>query len=142
MRLPSSSIVFSCALFLAGPALAHGDEDHGAVDVPPPVVEQGMVLTNSPRRLADGSLFVPKPTQRLLIVRTKRAQVEDAAEAATIVGRVIADPTSGGRVQSAQAGRIEPPEGGLPVLGQRVTRRQVLAPANEPVHVVVATQLL
>ena len=112
---------------LAGPALAHGDEDHGAVDVPPPVVEQGMVLTDSPRRLADGSLFVPKPTQRLLIVRTKLAQVEDAAEAATIVGRVIADPTSGGRVQSAQAGRIEPPEGGLPVLGQRVTRGQVLA---------------
>jgi len=112
---------------LVGPALAHGDEDHGAVDTPPPVVEQGMVLTDSPRRLADGSLFVPKPTQRLLIVRTKLVQVEDAAEAATIVGRVIADPTSGGRVQSAQAGRIEPPEGGLPVLGQRVTRGQVLA---------------
>ena len=112
---------------LAGPALAHGDEDHGAVDVPSPVVEQGMVLTDSPRRLADGSLFVPKPTQRLLVVRTKLAQVEDASEAATIVGRVIADPTSGGRVQSAQAGRIEPPEGGLSVLGQRVTRGQVLA---------------
>ena len=86
-----------------------------------------MVLTDSPRRLTDGSLFVPKPTQRLLVVRTKLAQVEDAAEAATIVGRVIADPTSGGRVQSAQAGRIEPAEGGLPVLGQRVTRGQVLA---------------
>jgi membrane fusion protein, heavy metal efflux system len=112
---------------LAGPALAHGDEDHGQTDAPPPAVERGAVLTDSPRRLADGSLFIPKPTQRLLIVRTKLAQVEDAAEAASIVGRVIADPTSGGRVQSAQAGRIEPPEGGLPVLGQRVTRGQVLA---------------
>jgi membrane fusion protein, heavy metal efflux system len=112
---------------LAGPARAHGDEDHGQADVPPPVVERGTVLTDSPRRLADGSLFIPKPTQRLLIVRTKLARVEDASEAASIVGRVIADPTSGGRVQSAQAGRIEPPEGGLPVLGQRVTRGQVLA---------------
>ncbi len=111
----------------ASPALAHGDEDHNKADDPPPAVVQGTVLTDSPRRLADGSLFIPKPTQRLLIVRTKLARVEDTSEAASIVGRVIADPTSGGRVQSAQAGRIEPPEGGLPVLGQRVTRGQVLA---------------
>lgn len=111
----------------AGAALAHGDEDHGKSNAPLPIVEQGTVLTDSPRRLADGSLFIPKPTQRLLIVRTKLAQLEDASEAASIVGRVIADPTSGGRVQSAQTGRIEPPEGGLPVLGQRVTRGQVLA---------------
>jgi membrane fusion protein, heavy metal efflux system len=112
---------------LAGQALTHGDEHHGQADVPPPVVEQVTALTDSPRRLADGSLFIPKPTQRLLVVRTKLAQAEDAAEVASIVGRVIADPTSGGRVQSAQAGRIEPPEGGLSVLGQRVTRGQVLA---------------
>lgn len=112
---------------LASPALAHGDEDHSKADAPPLAAVQGTVLTDSPRRLADGSLFIPKPTQRLLIVRTKLARVEDASEAASIVGRVIADPTSGGWVQSAQAGRIESPEGGLPVLGQRVTRGQVLA---------------
>jgi hypothetical protein len=84
-------------------------------------------VTDSPRRLADGSLFVPKPTQRLLTLGTQPARVEEAALTATITGRVIADPTTGGRVQAAQGGRIEPTLDGLPVLGQQVARGQVLA---------------
>lgn len=110
-----------------GAALAHGDEDHGA---PPEAAATAVVApppADSPRRLADGSLFVPKPTQRLLTVRTQPARVQEAAQTATITGRVIADPAAGGRVQAAQGGRIEPPEDGLPVIGQRVLRGQALA---------------
>jgi hypothetical protein len=70
---------------------------------------------------------VPKPTQRLLTVHTQPARVQEASRIALITGRVIADPTAGGRVQAAQGGRIEPPEDGLPVIGQRVNRGQVLA---------------
>jgi hypothetical protein len=113
----------------AGAALAHGDEDHGAPENPlaATAAPSRSAATDSPRRLADGSLFVPKPTQRLLTVRTQPARVQDAARTASISGRVIADPSAGGRVQAAQGGRVEPPEDGLPVIGQRVLRGQVLA---------------
>jgi hypothetical protein len=108
----------------AGVARAHGDEDHGAADGPS---ASPVAAADRPRRLADGSLFVPKPTQRLLTVRTQPARVEEVSRTTSITGRVIADPTAGGRVQAAQNGRIEPPEDGLPVIGQRVIRGQELA---------------
>lgn len=107
--------------------LAHGDEDHGAADKPLATITSPAAAVDSPRRLADGSLFVPKPTQRLLTVRTQPARVQEVSRTASITGRVIADPTAGGRVQAAQGGRIEPSEDGLPVIGQRVVRGQVLA---------------
>jgi len=110
----------------AGAAFAHGGEDHAASETAPTALV-ATAAADSPRRLADGSLFVPKPTQRLLTVRTQPARVEEAAQTATITGRVIADPAAGGRMQAAQGGRIEPPEDGLPVIGQRVLRGQVLA---------------
>lgn len=110
-----------------GVVLAHGEEDHGTADSPPAAVTSPAAAADSPRRLSDGSLFVPKPTQRLLTVRTQPTRVEEASRTASITGRVIADPTAGGRVQAAQGGRIEPPEEGLPVIGQRVLRGQVLA---------------
>ncbi len=108
-------------------ALAHGDEDHGAADKPLATVTSPAAAVDSPHRLTDGSLFVPKPTQRLLIVRTQPARVQEVSRTASITGRVIADPTAGGRVQAAQGGRIEPSEDGLPVIGQRVVLGQVLA---------------
>ena len=106
--------------------LAHGDEDHGAAGKPMAAVTSPPAATDSPRRLSDGSLFVPKPTQRLLTIRTQQARTGEASRTSTISGRVIADPTAGGRVQAAQGGRIEPTEDGLPVIGQRVLRGQVL----------------
>ncbi len=110
-----------------GVVLAHGEDDHGAAGGPAAAVTSPAAAADSPRRLSDGSLFVPKPTQRLLTVRTQPTRVEEASRTASITGRVIADPTAGGRVQAAQGGRIEPPEEGLPVIGQRVLRGQVLA---------------
>ena len=44
-----------------------------------------------------------------------------------LVGTVIADPNSFGRVQAGHAGRIEAPEGGLAFVGKRVAKGDVLA---------------
>jgi membrane fusion protein, heavy metal efflux system len=81
---------------------------------------------DAPRRLADGSVFLPKPTQRLLDVRT--LLVKDAAHRAsqTLVGRVIANPNRSGLVQSNTGGRMTPPAAGLPRLGQTVKAGDVL----------------
>lgn len=104
----------------AGPAVAHEGHDHG--DAPP-----AQALPDQPRRLPDGSLFVPKRTQRLLGVRTVQAAVAEARQTRSLVGRVIADPNASGRVQASQVGRVEAPEGGLPYVGQKVQAGQVLA---------------
>jgi hypothetical protein len=89
-----------------------------------PVLAQPL---DQPRRQPDGSVFVPKPTQRLLGVRATIVDRADAPVSLQLVGQVIADPNASGRVQAPQAGRVESPEGGFPALGSRVDRGQTLA---------------
>ncbi|GGJ42214.1 efflux RND transporter periplasmic adaptor subunit [Neoroseomonas lacus] len=81
---------------------------------------------DAPRRQPDGSIFVPKPSQRLLGLRTSPAELGEASVTIHLTGQVVADPNASGRVQASEAGRIEPPEGGFPALGQRVARGEVL----------------
>jgi len=82
---------------------------------------------DAPRRQPDGSVFLPKPTQRLFGLRTTPVERSEAPVAVQLVGQVIADPNASGRVQAPQAGRVEPPSSGFPALGSRVERGQVLA---------------
>lgn len=129
LKRHAGAVVMLAVLAMATSArvvFAHGDEDHGAADKPMAAVTSPAAATDSPRRLSDGTLFVPKPTQRLLSVRTQPARVQEVSPTTAITGRVIADPTAGGRVQATQGGRIEPSEDGFPVIGQRVLRGQAL----------------
>lgn len=120
-----ASILLMAAL--AGPAGAAPGHDHGAA---PPAA--GVTRTDSPRRLPDGSVFLAKSTQRLLEIRTAAAQEQAAERAITLIGRVVADPNRGGLVQSTVGGRVVPPEGGLPRLGQTVARGDILALIEPP----------
>lgn len=114
----------------AGPALAHEGHDHG--DEKKALAESG----DTPQRRADGSVFLPKPAQRLIGVRTQPALAGDAAPSVELAARVVGDPQRGGRVQTQLGGRIEAAgAGGLPMAGMRVKRGQVLAevvPAAAP----------
>jgi membrane fusion protein, heavy metal efflux system len=98
----------------AGPGHDHGDEAPAA-------------SSNAPKRQSDGSVFLPKSSQRLLAVRTSPAEQSSLPKTVELAGRVIADPNAGGKVQPTQAGRIEASSGGLPTLGQTVRKGQVLA---------------
>lgn len=82
---------------------------------------------DTPRRQPDGSVFVPKPTQHLLGLRAMAVERSEAPVSLQLVGQVIADPNASGRVQAAEASRIEAPEEGFPLIGQRVERGQLLA---------------
>ncbi|MFZ0853196.1 MAG: HlyD family efflux transporter periplasmic adaptor subunit [Hyphomicrobiaceae bacterium] len=84
------------------------------------------MATDVPQRMADGSLFVPKATQHLLSVRTVLAGESRAPRTVQLVGTVIADPNSFGRVQTGHAGRIEPANGGLAFVGKRVEKEDLL----------------
>jgi hypothetical protein len=77
--------------------------------------------------LADGSLFVPKAVQRQLGLRTRVAKVQDVPASLELAGKVVANANAGGLVQAGQAGRVEAAGSSLPVLGQVVSKGEVLA---------------
>jgi cobalt-zinc-cadmium efflux system membrane fusion protein len=98
----------------AGPGHDHGEEAASAGG-------------NSPKRQPDGSVFLPKPSQRQLGVRTVVTEEKALPKTVELTGRVVADPNAGGKVQPTQAGRIEPGPRGLPQLGQAVRKGETLA---------------
>lgn len=123
------------ALFAFGlaalPAAAH--EGHAHQDEAPLPTTRG----DGPQRLADGSVFLPKPTQRQLALRTEVAAPGEQPMAVELTGKVVLDPSSGGRVQSMIGGRVEAPAGGIPALGQTVKKGELLArvhPAVSPLE--------
>jgi hypothetical protein len=110
---------------LAGPAAAapgaHGpDGEH--LDAPG-AAPRGSGLA----RLPDGSVVVPKPAQRLMGLRSQLVEPTQAALVVELPGRVVVDADGVGRVQAAHGGRVEPGPQGLPQVGQRVRRGQLLA---------------
>jgi cobalt-zinc-cadmium efflux system membrane fusion protein len=116
-------------LLIAGTAIAtaHEGHDHGEA------AKAALPAGDTPRRLADGAVFAPKSTQRLLDFRTQAAKREEASRTVALVGRVIADPNRSGQVQSITGGRIVAPADGLPRLGQTVRRGDVLATVEQAV---------
>ncbi len=81
-------------------------------------------------------MFLPKPTQRLLAIRTRILETDTARSADQLIGRIIADPNRSGLVQSTIGGRIQAASGGIPILGQHVKKGQVLGyvePAFAPI---------
>ncbi|MFV0370060.1 MAG: efflux RND transporter periplasmic adaptor subunit [Azonexus sp.] len=103
------------------PAWAHEGHDHG--DEAAQLPDSG----DRPQRLADGSVFLPKPTQRQLGVRTQAAVVAAAPQTLELSAQVVLDPQRGGRVQAMLAGRLEAGAQGLPLPGSRVKKGQILA---------------
>jgi biotin carboxyl carrier protein len=127
--LPAAALALATALALPGAATAHEGHDHGDA----PAAE---AAPDGPRRLPDGTLFLPKASQRLVGVRTVVATAGEQSRSVELPGLVAVDPDAAGRVQSTIAGRVEPGPRGLPAVGQRVARGQVLAvvrPSIDPV---------
>lgn len=84
-------------------------------------------LPETSRRLEDGAVFVPKPTQRLLGITTvETAKSQSVQKTIRLIGQVIPDPNRSGVVQALLSGRIEPPEGGFPAIGAPVKKGDVL----------------
>jgi cobalt-zinc-cadmium efflux system membrane fusion protein len=131
-RVSASSAVgvLSLLLILAwhpSPLYAHDGENHGSEDQARAQARATEITGETPHRLPDGRIFMPKASQHLLQLRTLLARQDTAMRQVKLNGRVIADPSASGVVQAAQAGRIDAGENGLPVMGQRVKAGQVLA---------------
>lgn len=103
---------------LAATGHAHDGHDHGA--------DVRASTGNSPQRRPDGTIFLPKPSQRLLEVRTSVLKQQSATRAVRLAGRVAANPNFSGVVQSTISGRYEAPASGVPPLGGRVRAGDLL----------------
>lgn len=112
----------SAVVLLAGLGAVRAAPDHDHSHGAPAPAAGG----NNPGRQPDGSVFLPKVSQRLLAVRTIVAERQDLPQVVSLAGRVVLDPLAGGKVQPTIAGRVEPGPDGLPTLGQTVRRGDVL----------------
>lgn len=121
-RIRSAALLIALGVLVLGNAVqAH--EGHA----PSPVPDGASLAGDLPRRLADGSVFMPKPSQRLLSVLSERVTEGNGLRAVSLFGRIVADPNRSGVVQSINGGRVSAPESGFPRLGQRVKQGDVLA---------------
>ncbi len=145
--LPATAlVVLVVALAFAPRAFAADSHDHGGKGSAAPQVLQmaapapaGQDLA---RRQPDGSIFVPKPTQRVLAVRTVVTASGTLRRTVELPGRIVPDPSASGVVQSSVGGRLSPPESGIfPRLGTRVRKGQVLAYVTPPVQAVDASDM-
>jgi membrane fusion protein, heavy metal efflux system len=62
-----------------------------------------------------------------MAIRTVAGLVAEHGQVIELNGRVAIDPAAGGRVQASHGGRIKSGPRGLPVIGQRVAKGEVLA---------------
>ena len=112
-------------VFGAASLFAHEGHDHEAQALAPPGGDRSAVLP-------DGRIFLPKPSQRILAVRTGVSAAKDHRGAVELPGRIIPDPNASGLVQASTAGRLSSPPGGFPRLGAQVKKGDVLAYATIP----------
>ncbi len=121
----SVGVVLFAAIWALQPAPLGAHEGHEHADEP--TAPMLAATTGSrPARLADGSVFLPKPTQRLLEVRTVRVQEGDVSRSLQLAGELVGDPRASAVLQTLQGGRVAGEGGSWPELGARVRRGQVL----------------
>lgn len=111
------AVIIALLVLYAYPSLAAGPS------TPTPAMSERDVA----QRFADGAIFVPKTTQRILAIRTLFTEVRTFTGTVELPARVIPDPSAAGFVQASVAGRLAPPPGGFPRLGTRVAAGDVLA---------------
>ncbi len=135
-RRPAMILVVAGTLAIfGGAARAHDGDDHG------PSVTTNPAVRDLAQRLPDGSVFVPKSTQRILAIRT--IAIESAAHrtALELPGRIIPDPNASGFVQPSVGGRLSAPTGGFPRLGTPVKKGDVLAYVTPPLQAIDASDM-
>lgn len=130
-----AGLVTLATFFFAANASAHEGHVHAddrSAAVPKAQTPSGPIRDIA-QRLPDGTLFVPKPTQRILAIRTAIAEPQAHRRSVELPGRVIPDPNASGYVQASVGGRLSPPPQGFPRLGSTVKTGDVLAYVTPPV---------
>jgi cobalt-zinc-cadmium efflux system membrane fusion protein len=125
----AAAVALIALSFVVTDAVAHeGHEDAAAPTQP--------IGRDHSQRLPDGSVFVPKATQRILAIRTTMTADGRFQRTIELPGRIIPDPNASGLVQASAGGRLSPPPGGFARLGTRVSAGDVLAYVTPPLQAI------
>ncbi len=116
----AAGVIVACSIAGLAPERAAAAE-------PRPEAATATALRDVAVRFPDGAVFVPKPTQRILSIRTLFTEEQTYAGTVELPGRIIPDPNTSGFVQASVSGRLTPPPGGFPRLGTPVAAGDVLA---------------
>lgn len=126
-------LLLAVSLAMVAPALAHDGEDP---DESAPPRTTPLMTGDRAARLPDGTIFIPKPVQRIFDLRTQLTEMRSFRRAVELPGRIIPDPNASGFVQAAVGGRLAPPPGGFPQLGAQVKQGDVLAYVTQPLQAI------
>lgn len=107
-----------------------------ALGTVPALAQPPLVVRDQAQRLPDGTVFVPKASQRILAIRTEVASPASHGRTVELPGRIIPDPNASGYVQAAVSGRLSASPGGFPRLGTHVRAGQVLAYVTPPLQAI------
>jgi hypothetical protein len=127
---PGAALILFALIGIAD-ARAHEGHDHGAEAAAPAVNGDQRA-----QRQPDGSVFVPKPIQRIFGIRTVLLEPGLFQRTIEMPGRIIPDPNVSGYVQTALGGVLSPPPGGFPRLGSAVKQGEVLAYVTPPLQAI------
>ena len=114
-------VVLTLALLCPLTGFSHEGHEHAADATP------AAMPVDAPRRLPDGRIQVAKASQHLWQLRTQVLREHEVSAGVELAGRVVADPSAGGRVQAGFDGTVEAGPRGLPLPGQAVKAGEVLA---------------
>jgi cobalt-zinc-cadmium efflux system membrane fusion protein len=126
-RAAPTAVLLILTALSGGQIRAHEGHVHGSP-------QQQVSGSDRASRGGDGTVFVPKPIQRIFDLRTVVAETGTHYRSVELPGRIIPDPNASGFVQTAVGGRLSPPPGGFPRLGTPVKPGDVLAHVTPPMQ--------
>jgi cobalt-zinc-cadmium efflux system membrane fusion protein len=129
--LRALGLVVLMLLVQPGPVVAHEGHKHAG-----DLESLSAVSGELAQKLTDGTIYVPKPVQRIFGLRTIVSTSASYRSSAELAGRIIPDPNASGFVQASVGGRLSPPQGGFPRLGTPVKKGDVLAHVTPPLQAI------
>ena len=121
------AVLLFAILIQTPPIVAHEGEEHAEDNNAVAATATPAAGGSGATRAADGTINAQKPLQRIIELRTAVTAAGQASPTVSLTGRIIADPRSGGLIQSATGGRVVAAGNGMTLIGQRVSAGQALA---------------
>lgn len=123
MRLAQRLVLALCLAH--GAAHAHEGHEHAAPE-PATAKISGAQQSMRATRLADGSVFVPKPAQFRLGLRSVPVAKTSAGDIVRLDAEIVPDPAASARIGSVERGLFEPASPDYLQLGAKVAKGTVL----------------
>lgn len=121
------ALLLCCGLAVGSAPMSEAHEGEAHHEAAASVGQPAATASDKPQRLQNGDLYIPKPVQRLLGIRTEMFVAGSTRAMVKLQGEIINRPDAPAVTSSPQAGVLEAPEDGWPLPGATVKAGQILA---------------